>query len=224
VLFFHGLWMTGVESFLLRRRLARQGWAMQTFAYSSLREPLEKVIQRGARRALQLAQETSAPVHLLGHSLGGLVICRMFEQGLLDFEHFQSNQCRVVLMGSPLQGSQSGRQLHRLGNGLLLGESTDELSQPHRMGDEQRRWTFGPQLGVIAGSMPVGLGRLLGSLPEPNDGTVSLLETHIDGATDRCLVSATHTGLLTSVEAAHQVNAFLEHGRFEGVLRQVESL
>lgn len=216
MLFFHGLWMTGAESFLLRRRLAAQGWTLRAFPYSSLQESLDSVARRGARYARMLAQRTHAPVHLLGHSLGGLVIYRMFEQGLLREDRFGSGQCRVLLLGSPVQGSQSGRELLRLAPGRrLLGRSVGELTRPPRTGQELRRWHFGPELGVIAGCSPFGLGRVLSHLPQPNDGTVCLHETDVEGATDRCIVRTSHSGMLASGEVAHQVAAFLDRGKFE---------
>jgi pimeloyl-ACP methyl ester carboxylesterase len=220
VLFFHGLWMTGAESLLLQRRLVEGGWKFRAFPYSSMREPLDVVARRGARFARMLAQRTRAPVHLMGHSLGGLVVYRMFEAGLLRPDRFSGDFCRVLLLGSPLQGSQTGRELHRRGaTRLLLGETgSDELTRPHRRGDERRRWTFSAQLGVIAGSSPYGLGRVLSRLPEPNDGTVSLQETEIEGAADRCIIPTNHTGLLASPEAARQVSAFLATGHFEASL------
>jgi hypothetical protein len=217
VLFFHGLWMTGAESLLLKRRLAEAGWQFRAFPYSSMREPLEGVARRGARFARMLAQRTGAPVHLMGHSLGGLVIYRMFEAGYLQPDRFSGDFCRVLFLGSPLQGSQTGRQLQKLGpTWLLIGETgNDELTRPHRHGNQQRRWTFKPQLGVIAGNSPYGIGRVLSQLPVPNDGTVALQETEIDGATDRCIVAASHTGLLASPQVARQAAAFFDRGRFD---------
>ena len=45
VLYVHGLWMTGIESIWLRRRLARQrGYRLQVFRYASVRAPLGEII------------------------------------------------------------------------------------------------------------------------------------------------------------------------------------
>lgn len=217
MLFFHGLWMTGAESVLLRRRLAEHGWLLRAFPYSSLSESLDTVARRGARFARMLARRTQAPVHLLGHSLGGIIVYRMFEAGYLQPDRFSGDFCRVVLLGSPLQGSQTARDLRRLGPAIaLIGQpANDELTRPPRQAAERRRWTYRAQLGVIAGSSPYGLGRIVSKLPEPNDGTVALQETLIEGATDQCTVPASHSWLLASPEAARQIVAFLDSGRFE---------
>ena len=210
VLFVHGLWMSGAESFLLKRHLATHGWTLRVFPYSSLAEPMPRIAGRCARFALQVASRTLAPVHLIGHSLGGLVIYRMFETGLLAPDRFSGDFCRVVFMGTPIQGSQSGRTLARLAplRGLL-GAAGTELQQVL-----PRRWEHKAQLGIIAGDNPHGLGRLLSRLPGPNDGTVALSETSIEGAADRCVVHASHTGLLVATEAAEQIAYFLANGRF----------
>jgi pimeloyl-ACP methyl ester carboxylesterase len=211
VLFVHGRWLNGAESFLLKRHLATHGWNLRVFPYSSLAEPMPSIAGRCARFALQLARRTLAPVHLVGHSLGGLVIFRVFETGLLAPDRFSGDFCRVVFMGTPVQGSQSGRALARMAplRALLGTAGTEELVQ-----ELPRRWVHAAQLGVIAGDSPRGLGRLLARLPGPNDGTVAISETQIEGAADRCVVHASHTGLLIASEAAEQIARFLEVGHF----------
>ncbi|MEO8309045.1 MAG: alpha/beta fold hydrolase [Pseudomonadota bacterium] len=223
VLFVHGLWMNGAESFLLKRHLATHDWNLRVFPYSSLAEPMSRIASRCARYALQLARRTLAPVHLVGHSLGGLVIYRMFETGLLAPDRFSGDFCRVVFMGTPIQGSQSGRAMARVAplRALLGSAGVHELAQDLAQEQAQergqappRRWEHKAQLGVIAGNSPHGLGRLLTRLPGPNDGTVAVAETRIEGATDYCVVHASHTGLLVATEAAQQIAGFLENGRF----------
>ncbi len=64
--------------------------------------------------------------------------------------------------------------------------------------------------------MGVGLGRLLGRMPAPNDGTVWLDETDLPGAAEQLRVHVSHTGMMFSAEVARQVAAFLRDGRFSG--------
>ena len=71
------------------------------------------------------------------------------------------------------------------------------------------------EVGVVAGTVPVGLGRFVTRFDEPNDGTVALSETRIPGAADHIEVPVNHTALVTSSLVAGQVDAFLRHGRFE---------
>ena len=211
MLFVHGLWMTGAESFLLRRHLAAHGWRLKVLPYSSLAESMDVVARRCANYVLAIARRTLQPVHLVGHSLGGLVIHRAFELGLLPPGRFSGGFCRVVFMGSPVRGSQSARVLARSGPtrrllGQLGGAVLPQGVPP--------RWPFAAQLGVIAGISPHGLGRLLTPFNGPNDGTVAVAETMVDGATDSCEVRATHAGLWMSGEAAELVARFLDTGSF----------
>jgi pimeloyl-ACP methyl ester carboxylesterase len=211
ILFVHGLWMTGAESFLLRRHLAARGWALRVFPYSSMTEPMDRVARRCARLALQLAQRSEGPVHLLGHSLGGIVIYRMVETGLLTPDRFSGDFCRVVFMGTPARGSQTARALAQYGAAQrFLGVAgTRDLLQ-----GLPGCWPFAPQLGIIAGNSSRGLGRILSRFDGPNDGTVCVAETQLEGATDCCVLPVSHTGMWLSAAVATQVAAFLENGRF----------
>lgn len=213
ILYVHGLWMTGAEGFVMRRRMATHGWKMHTFRYSSLAESMDRVASRCARVAKELAARTSQPVHLVGHSLGGLVIYRMFETGLLAPDAFCGDFCRVVFVGTPARGSVAARALanHRLTRKLLghVGERDLLRGLPGE-------WPFAPQLGIIAGSGGRGLGRLVARLPAPHDGTVSVAETHLEGATDRCVLPLDHALMCLSASVADQVVSFLESGQFSG--------
>ncbi|MET0280074.1 MAG: alpha/beta hydrolase [Steroidobacteraceae bacterium] len=211
MLFVHGLWMTGAESFVLKRRLAAHGWNLRVFPWSSLSEPMDRVARRCARDALELARGTLLPVHLVGHSLGGLVIYHVFETGLLAPDRFTGDFCRVVFMGTPACGSQTARTLAGLGPlGRLLGVAGGEALLNGLPG----RWPFAPQLGIIAGDAPRGLGRLLSRFDGPNDGTVSVAETCLEGATDTCTLPVSHSGMWMSAAVAEQVASFLDTARF----------
>jgi pimeloyl-ACP methyl ester carboxylesterase len=206
--------MTGAESFLLKRLLAEQGWVLRVFPYSSMSETMDQVARRCARYARMLARRTLQPVHLLGHSLGGIVIYRMFETGLLAPDRFSGDFCRVVFMGTPVGGSESARHLARLGSMRALLGRTGANDLVHGL---PHAWPHEAQLGIIAGNKSQGLGRLLTRLDGPNDGTVAVSETMIDGATDHCVLPVSHTGMWLSRLVAGQVASFLENGRFEAV-------
>jgi len=166
-------------------------------------------------------QDRPDTLHLVGHSLGGLVILKMFEDGLYEAEqagrarglglHAELPPGRIVLLGSPVQGSQAAQSLARLPFGRqLLGQSAEgEL-----LSSRARHWEGGRELGIIAGDLAFGLGRVLGTFDEPNDGTVMVEETLIEGASDRRVLRVSHTGMLFSAEVAHQIVSFLRIGRF----------
>jgi len=91
----HGLWMTGAVFALQRAQLVRRGYRVRTFNYSSLRTSLDEIASQLARFIGAL--ETPG-VHLVGHSLGGLVVMH----ALALFPQLPIG--RVVLVGCPLAG------------------------------------------------------------------------------------------------------------------------
>lgn len=200
VVLVHGLWMRGPDMGLLRWRLRRCGYATSQFSYSSLRCGLAEA---AARLQAYLQTLDADVIHLVGHSLGGLVIRRL----LLDYP--QQRPGRVVTLGTPHLGSQVAVAVKRLGAGSwLLGRSASGLTEVLPAWDGQR------ELGVIAGRAPIGVGLVVPGLPRPNDGTVSVAETRLPGATDHRVLAVSHMGLLVSAEAARQTCAFLRTGHF----------
>jgi len=184
---------------LLRRRLCSHGFAAEIFRYASRRERLEVAAERLAARL----STTTGQLHLVGHSLGGLLI----RQLLLRYPDLPPG--RIVTLGTPHQGSGSARWLgaRRWGR-RLLGEAHTPLC------GEPPPWRENRPLGSIAGDLPVGIALFLPGLARPHDGTVTVAETRLEGVTDHRVVHASHLGLLFSRAAAAQTAHFLRHGRF----------
>ena len=201
VLFVHGLWMNGIETWWLRHRVAAHGFATHAASYPTMHASAEQVAQQLAGQIADLAP----PVHLVGHSLGGLMLLKLFE--LLP----EQPPGRVVLLGSPVAGSHAARSVAgwAIGPSLLGNIAVEEIV---RRGS--RNWTLPRELGVIAGSTSAGLGRLVSDLPEPNDGTVAVEETRVEGMTEHIVLPVTHTGMLVSASVAEHVVRFLNSGRF----------
>jgi len=199
----HGLWMTGLESIVLRHRLIADGFDVHQFHYQSISESPGTVVDRLCAQVVELA--AARTVHLLGHSLGGLLVLRVLRA------HADLPVCRSVLLGSPVNGSRSARAFRDLPGAawFMGGVAEDELLDPR-----ERRWTGPGEIGVIAGTSSVGLGRMIGNLPEPNDGTVSVEETRLSGATDHCELPVSHMGLLLSSEVCERAASFFRSGRF----------
>ena len=203
VVYVHGLWMTGAESVLLRRRLERErGYRSQVFHYRSIRAPMSNHI--GALRDVVAAIE-APQVHLVGHSLGGIVIMRYLEQ------HRMVQPGRVVFIGTPAIGSLSARHVAQWGWGrLVLGRVVrQELLRPH-----ERHWSCDRELGIIAGTAPLGLAKLLVRFNEDNDGVVAVSETRLPGAKEFLRLRASHSGMLLSARVARETGSFLEYGSF----------
>jgi pimeloyl-ACP methyl ester carboxylesterase len=204
VILVHGLWHTGLELFLMRRRLQANGSLRALFfSYPTIVGTMSNHV----RRLLDCARAHKAEqLHFVGHSLGGLVVLRALE--ITD----DLPPGRAVLLGSPLQGSRTAQSLARLpfGRALLGGALTQECVEW-----SPREWSGRREVGVIAGSMGFGVGRLLANLDTVHDGTVLVEETRLPGAKDHIVISASHTGLLVSAQAAEQTRHFLERGAFK---------
>jgi pimeloyl-ACP methyl ester carboxylesterase len=198
----HGLWMRGTSMSVLHKRLAGRGFHFHHFSYRSVTGSLGDCAAALAAYVERVPGET---VHLVGHSLGGVLICAMLEQSV------PARTGRVVCLGSPLRGSRTAARLACWPGGRrVIGRC---LADVHAR-DGFSAWRAAVEVGSIAGRIPLGVGRLLGPFPEPNDGTVAVAETMIDGLTDHIVLPVSHVALLWSAQVAAQAAYFLEHGRF----------
>jgi pimeloyl-ACP methyl ester carboxylesterase len=205
VVYVHGLWLTGIEGGFLRKRLAAELNAeTRAFNYASVKSSVSRNAQALREYLGELRADT---LHLVGHSLGGLVILKLFEAGIAE----RLPPGRIVFLGSPLNGSRSAVNLARLPLGkTLLGRGVHE----ELLNARERRWGGQRDLGVIAGSLSVGLGKIVGARGAPNDGTIFVEETRLAGISQHLVMPVSHTGLPFSRSVAHQTGAFLRSGKF----------
>jgi pimeloyl-ACP methyl ester carboxylesterase len=203
VVFVHGLWLTGIESTLLLQRIGAE-LKCQThyFHYPSVTASMADIVAELRSFLRRFDVET---LHLVGHSLGGIVVLRLLET------YGDLPAGRAVLLGSPLKGSRAAQGLARwpIGAAILGRNIESEVLTP-----PSRRWQGQRELGIIAGDVSLGLGRFFGVGDEPNDGTVCVSETMLEGVTDHIVVRISHTGMLFSGAVAHQTAQFLANGRF----------
>jgi len=135
-----------------------------------------------------------------------------YSSSRFNSDRFSGDFCRVVFMGTPVRGSQSARALTQFGPARrLLGAVGGQVLEHGVPGN----WPFRAQLGLIAGTKSHGLGRLVTRLDGPNDGTVAVIETELEGATDRCVLPVSHLGMCFSPLVSEQIAAFLDHGHFD---------
>jgi pimeloyl-ACP methyl ester carboxylesterase len=203
VVLVHGLWMHGVVMEVQRALLARMGFDAVCYSYPSARLTLGENADRLALFARTLA---ASRVHWVAHSLGGLVTLHM-----LDREP-DLPPGRVVLLGTPYHACEA----RRAGAATWFGSHMNGRSLGEWLAIEKSAPISGREIGVIAGRIGVGLGRVVAhGLPSPHDGAVAVEETDIATARDRIVLSVSHTGMLFSREVARQTAAFLRDGRFD---------
>lgn len=185
----------------LARRLRGCGFRVVHFSYPSLsRTVSDNAVQLG----VLLASLNTPVIHLVGHSLGGLVILRLLQ------DNPDLPPGRVVLLGTSYAGSHTARGLAgHAATRWLLGKSYEG-----GLRGNGPSWSGGRELGVIAGSRPLGIGWLVPGLAKPNDGTVAVAETHMLGANAELTLPVSHTGMLFSAEVAGALCRFLHTGQF----------
>ncbi len=202
LVYVHGLWSNPADSVLLRRRLSRAfEFDVRTFRYASA-SSMAVIVDRLDRFVAELRPRV---LHLVGHSLGGLVIYRYLER------YPEQPPGRVVFIGTPAVRCGAAMGIGRLAWGAsILGKCVAE----ELLIERERRWTHARELGIIAGTRPLGLGHLVARYHGQNDGTIAVVETRLPGATEHLAVHASHMGMLLSARVARQAGTFLRAGHF----------
>jgi len=202
VILVHGLWVPALVMTPLGAMLARAGLRVHLFGYRGRKASLTG----HADRLIEFAgSREGSGVHLVGHSLGGLVVleaCARAPALALG---------RAVLLGTPARGCLSGRRLAQTDWGRWFLGASEALWHEGRAA----RWSRREALGVVAGTRAISLGRVLGQLPGANDGVVRVDETTVDGMRDRLILPVAHSEMLVSPRVARAVRLFLDRGRFD---------
>lgn len=201
VILVHGLWFGSWAMARMAGRLNKKGFTVRRINYRTTRGDLAE----HAQRLQEFAAMSTAPTqHFVGHSLGGLVILKLFAGGA------DISPGRLVFLGSPLKGSRVARRAATIpGAASLFGKIRTALDSGYSVVPDGR------DVGMIAGSKSAGLGWLVGGTGGPGDGTVAVAETMADGLADHCLLPVTHTSMIFSAKVADQAAYFLENGRFQ---------
>ena len=155
-----------------------------------------------------VAEAGDRPVCAVTHSMGGVIV-RHLHDPRIRWE-------RIVMLAPPNQGSQLAAGLVR--NPVFrwyYGPAGAELA-------DGSGWPPPPApFAVIAGTRSVALTNVtswtLGrrfAASTPNDGTVAVAETRLDGMDAFAEVDATHTWIMNDPRAQAMVVSYLETGAF----------
>ena len=202
----HGLWLSGFAMRYWLTHLERAGFKAYAFSYPTVRSRLANNRAALLRFALALPEER---IHFAGHSLGAVTIASMLDEHKWQLPG--KTLGRIVLAGPPFQGTHAGKTLVDKGYGdALAGKPLQDGLSGHRPSVPQ-----GVDLGVIAGSATMGLGRVIApGLSKPNDGTVTVEETRVTGAREHLVLPVGHTGLLMSRRVVKHMVQFFDSGSF----------
>ncbi|MEQ1880979.1 MAG: alpha/beta fold hydrolase [Burkholderiales bacterium] len=202
VVLVHGLWMHSLVMLPLAWRLRRCGFDVACFSYRSVSRGIDA---NAARLAIFCAQWPDTELCLVGHSLGGIMILSALTA------HPEIKVRRVVLLGVPYSSrifSAIRMSRYRMGR-AMIGQSIRDW-----LGRSLPPLPAGLEVGVVAGDISMGLGRILGPLPGVSDGVVCESETRIPGACDAVTLHVSHSGMLISPAVADATGRFLKEGHF----------
>ena len=204
VVFVHGAIVNGWEMALLRLRLSQLGYEVSLFQYHSMLCGLK---ENTKRLADFVAQTPGDVVHVVGHSMGGILIRHAFEK------YPDPRPGRLVAIGSPFLDCWVAHRYARAKSYIgiqLVGRTVqDHIHQPR-----DPAWRGARDFGVVAGTYPFGIGIVFHDLPHKNDGIVLWEETRLQGICDHVTYRINHFGLLLSKRCAAQVARFLATGTF----------
>lgn len=193
----------------LGRRLDGAGYQTWAPSYRSLRSALPDIVEQLQHDLPVFQAECQGPLHIVSHSLGGLVARALIGAGR------PRSLGRVVMLGPPNAGSEWADLLFRMRlNRIVLGPVADYLRTRRGLGDEAVLGTIDFDLGIIAGDRALDplFPRLV--LPRPNDGKVSVAATKVAGMKDHITLPVSHTLMVNDRRVADQVLAFVATGRF----------
>jgi pimeloyl-ACP methyl ester carboxylesterase len=153
-----------------------------------------------------IAQTEAETVHVVGHSMGGVLTRRLFERSP------DSRPGRLIAIGSPLVDCWVGRRFLRL-HGTVGSWCVGRSVHDYISGSIDPVWRGTREFGVLAGTWPLGVGSLFHDLPGPSDGVVLLEETRLQGITDHATFRLNHFGMLFSRRCTAAIARFLETGQ-----------
>jgi len=176
------------------------------FSYPSVRGTLD---ENASALATFIRDQNVDVAHIVGHSLGGVLALRMHAR------HPDFLPGRVVCLGSPLAGSRAANYLNaQEWAEEIIGRSVPDAMIHQTANDWAAEVAGQRDIGVIAGNVPLGFGRLVANFDEDNDGTIGVSETNLDAAKDHLVLPVSHKGMLVSADVADQAAAFIKRGEF----------
>jgi triacylglycerol lipase len=205
----------------LARDARRLGYGVLNWGYPSRTASIAEHAERLDVALRELAARGARPIHLVTHSLGGVIVraCIARAMAATPTPSWRSEVGRVVMLAPPNAGSPIVDRLREYGIfSRVLGPAalelgTDEKAVPIELGP----WPREIELGIIAGT--TGSARLLGAwVQAPHDGKVSVESARLEGMKAFLTVRRGHTFIMAARDVRQSVFSFLEIGAFPGAV------
>lgn len=208
VLLLHGLGRTGLSMQMLGAALRRAGYRTLAPSYG-LNRTMPAILAWLAPRLDAFTQGQDAPLHIITHSLGGLVARALITANRPE------TLGRVVMLAPPNAGSGLADLVADLGlDTMIFGGVGAHLGTRRPASIEAELGTVDYDLGIIAGNraFDAGLaGRFLGG---PHDGKVSVEATKLPGMRDHLVLPVQHTLMPHHPRVIAETVRYLETGSF----------
>lgn len=204
VVMLHGLGRSSTVYGKMAAATERLGWTPVPLEYPSTRIPAEEAAELVLKVIARLHAQT---IHLVGHSLGGIVLRCLLDRTRDD------RISRMVMIGTPNKGAFLADRLHRrITFRLFLGVGGRQLVSDET-GVAARAGIPWCPFGIIAG----GNGKKRGMnpiLPSDNDGVVTVESCVMEEAADAVVVPAWHTFQPANPQVIAECLWFLQHEHF----------
>ncbi|PIP83937.1 MAG: hypothetical protein CO113_02180 [Elusimicrobia bacterium CG_4_9_14_3_um_filter_62_55] len=195
----HGMGRTRASMLLLSLRLEKAGYRTVNFRYSQTTHSLDEITER----LLESVERDAGggKYHLIGHSLGNIVIRNGFKTG------FPPGLGRIVMLAPPNRPAALAARFK--GNVLyhwITGDSGQKLSEAEFYDSLP---VPSAEFAVIAGTR--GTTLLSGA---PNDGIVLVESTKLAGMKDFAELRHAHTFIMNARDTFELCRRFLSVGTF----------
>ena len=212
VVLLHGLSRTGQSLKTLEFALKKADYKVVNGRYPSTQKTIEQLAPYVGKAAAKCGGDR---VNFVTHSMGGILVRAWLR------DQRPANLGRVVMMAPPNNGSELVDANRK---GILfeiMGPAARELGT----GPDSILRRLGPanfELGIIAGDRP-GSPVMSSKLKGPNDGTVTVASTKLQGMRDHLTLHVGHTFMMNNPLVIAQILTFLKKGRFQPGLTETEA-
>ena len=196
VVLVHGLWMSRWSFAYIAKGLRAQGYIVYRFGYATTSKPFAFNLLKLQAFINSRVERT---VHIVAHSMGGILTMRCLPQ--------IKKTGKLIMLGSPINGSQAAKAMkQKKWTAWMLKHASEPLE------NGVINPTVFRQSCMIAGtSNSIGISRIVTKLPQPNDGTVAMIETQADWLDHHITEKTNHFRMLFHKNIQHKINAFLSN-------------
>jgi triacylglycerol esterase/lipase EstA (alpha/beta hydrolase family) len=190
----HGLWMSRWSFASIARYFKNLGYRVYSFGYKSTTKPFE-FNQQKLQAFINSRKEQT--VHLVVHSMGGILSMRTLP--------VLKKQGKLIMLGSPVNGSQAAQEMGtKKWTSWMLKYATEPLEN-----GVVNPQAFRQSLMIAGTSNWIGIARIVTRLPEPNDGTVALIETQANWINQHKSMKTNHFRMLFHKKIKQTMSDFL---------------